>query len=189
MIRYSHVALIIPLEDSSGEAVTKHLGIVPTGVRESKGLRSSSAGVLVPHTSYCWFLDSKKDASYQPIERIHTLLEEIEPFADRLLTLDSKYRRWVDMVFHAVPQHPHGIMGEFDWLSLPADTMARISRLQLMLSYEVFWFDHPDWRLPWHKRLWRKIKSTPNTPPLQTPTSGTPAAGAPVASPPDAAVP
>lgn len=178
MLRYSHVALIIQLEDSSGEAVTKHLGITPTSIRESTGQRRLPDGTWESYTSFSWFLDSKKDASHQPIARIHALLEEVESVADRLLALDAKYRPWIDMLFHAVPQHPRGVTGEFDWLSLPAETMGRIARLQLTLSYEVFWFDHPDWRLPWHRKLWRKLKGGPEGN-LQTPSEDVPTASAP----------
>lgn len=171
MIRYSHVALLIPLSEPSGREVSEHLGVTPTMVRESTGHQSGPDGLLVPYTSHTWQLDSKKDVSHQPVARIEALLDEVELFSERLLSLDPKFHRWIDMVFHVTPQHPHGVTGEFDWLSLPHQTMGRLSRLQLDLSYESFWFDHPDWHLAWHQKLLRKLgKKAPNQAP--EPTSG-----------------
>ncbi len=165
MVRYSHVALTILVEDPGGKEVSQYLGVLPTCVRESKGFRRNrSEAPLEAYTSYTWSFDSKKDISHQPIVRIHALLDEVELFSERLLSLDAKYHRWIDMLFHVTPQHSHGITGEFDWLSLPPKTMERIAKLQLSLSYEVFWLDHPDWRLPWHKRLLRKLKRPNQSP-------------------------
>jgi hypothetical protein len=158
MIRYSHVALLIPLFEPLGREVSEFLCVTPTTIRESKGYRRGSTDELEPWTDYTWMLDSKKDVTSQPVVRLHALLDQIEEFSDRLRLLDPKYKPWIDILFHITPQHPHGIRGEFDWITLPPEMMGRMSRLQLMLSYEVMWFDHPDWRLPWYKRFLRKLR-------------------------------
>jgi len=165
MIRYSHVALMIPLFEPSGKEVSECLGATPTSIRESKIHLRGSTGALEPHACYTWMLDSDKDATHPPTVRLHALLDKIEKFADRLLLLDPKYQRWIDILLHVTPQHPHGIMGEFDWITLPPEMMGRMARLQLKLSYEVMWFNHPDWRMPWYKRLFRKLsKKEPKLP-------------------------
>ncbi len=100
-------------------------------------------------------LESELDENHQPIERIHSLIETIEQFSERLLSLEERYERWIDVLFHVTPQHSHGIQGEFDWITFPHETMGRLSALKLTISYEAMWFDHPDWKLPWYKRIFK----------------------------------
>jgi hypothetical protein len=162
MILYSHVALIIPLAGPSGDAVTEHLGISPTKIRANKGYGRLRNGSPEEIMLYAWVLDSPKDVSHEPLVRINALLDAIETFSDRLRSLDKGFRRWIDVVYHVTPQHAHGITGEFDWVTLGHQTMGRMARLELMFSYESFWFDHPDWRLTWRKRLRRLLRKEPN---------------------------
>jgi hypothetical protein len=63
----------------------------------------------------------------------------------RLRTLQTKHRPWVDIIYHNTPQYPHGVKGEFHLLMLPPDIMRRYCARDLIITYEVFWFDHPDW--------------------------------------------
>ena len=153
MITYSHVALIVSLGHESGQGVTQHLGLSPTKIRESTMQRRDDAGVMRPVGGALWMLNSPMDASHQPLERIHSLLDLVEPIGDRIATLDVKYSRWIDMVFHVRLRSEQGI--DFDWLSLPHQTMHRISTLRLNLSYEVFRFNHSQVR-PWYKRFFAK---------------------------------
>lgn len=43
----------------------------------------------------------------------------IEPFGDRLATLNERYSRSIDILYHNTPQHPHGTLGEFDMFCTP----------------------------------------------------------------------
>ncbi len=45
--------------------------------------------------------------------------------------------------------------------------MVRMANLHLMLSCEVFWFNHPDWKLPWYRKWLRKLGGAQPTAPDQ----------------------
>ncbi|MGJ8640446.1 MAG: DUF4279 domain-containing protein [Opitutaceae bacterium] len=152
MIKYSHIALIIPLQSEDGRDVTNHLELEPSQIRESKGSSWSETEGRKEHTSYSWMLESELNADHRPIDRIHNLLEQIESQKENILSLDKKYSRWIDVLFHVTPQRPHGVTGEFDWITLPHQTMRRMSDLELSISYESIWFNHPDWNRSW---LWK----------------------------------
>jgi hypothetical protein len=150
MIRYSHVSLIILCETAAeAEAITVHLGVQPSRVRESKSQSWSKEKGRAELISWCWMLDSPKSHTDADVpERLWKLAEVVEPIAEQLRTLKSAHKPWVDVVYHNTPQHPHGITGEFNWLRMPVETMRRFSNFDLSISYEVFWFDHPDWKKP-----------------------------------------
>jgi len=156
MIKYSHVRLIILCDQTGLELISNHLQTIPTGTEKSESLPPPK------ELTHSWYLDSPVDAAAgNPTTRLEGLADLIEPFGDSLITLDSKYKRFVDIVYHVTPQHVGGISGEFDWFSCPAVLMSRISGWNLDLSYESFWFDHPDWerlKHPWWERLLRRLK-------------------------------
>ena len=65
------------------------------------------------------------------------------------------------MIYLVTPQHVDGITGEFDWFRCPASLMKRISGWDPDVSYEAFWFDHPEWkrlREPWWKQMLGTLK-------------------------------
>lgn len=98
---------------------------------------------------YAWMLDSPKNhTEADPTARLYALAELIERFAPRLPSLRPRFTPWVDVVYHIVPQSPHGVTGEFDWLRMPAELMRRYGGWDLDVSYESFWFDHPEWIRP-----------------------------------------
>ena len=168
MIRYSHVSLIILCETIAvADSISVHLQIKPSRVREDKTQSWSEEHGHKEKITYAWMLDSPKSATDgDPTARLYALAELIEPFGEKLLTLDAKFKRWIDVLYHVAPQHPHGITGEFDWLRMPATLMKRLANLNLDVSYEAFWFNHPDWVSPqnrnWLKRTWRKIRGRKN---------------------------
>jgi hypothetical protein len=69
---------------------------------------------------------------------------------------------------HITPQHCHGITGEFDWFRMPAELMRRLAAWNLNMSYESFWFDHPEWsrsrRPGFFGRILQGWRSRPNKP-------------------------
>ena len=81
-----------------------------------------------------------------PTSRLEALADAIEPFAERLDLPHLNVKCCIDIVYHVTPQHVGGITGEFDWFRCPAKLMSRISGWGLDVSYESFWFDHPDWQ-------------------------------------------
>jgi len=166
MIRYSHVSLIVLCETvAEADAVTAHLGIQPTRIHESTTQSWSMKEGPAEKVSWSWTFDSPKSQTEADVpERLWALAEAIAPFAERLRTLKSAHRPWVDIVYHTTPQHPDGITGEFNWFTMPAEMMRRFSDWDLSISYEVFWFDHPDWvrpkRLGWFSRFSQWFRRT-----------------------------
>ena len=161
MLKYSHIALIIPLlkGDSTGELITQHLGISPTRIVESKSHVNNGDDTFREELSYYWYLDSPRNEDFEPVNRLHALMELIRPFIGNIQSLGSDYSKWIDMIFHVTPQYPHGITGEFNWFRLPSSIMKELGEWNIDLSHEVFWFDHPDWTKPkqnFFKKLFRK---------------------------------
>lgn len=162
MIRYSHVSLVVPCNAESAEDITSILGIQPTRVREETAQIKHDNGWR-DCTAYTWMLDSPLcHTDGEPTERLKALADTIEPVAARLPLLRPRFQPWIDIVYHTTPQHPHGVTGEFDWFRLSAELMRRYGGWELNISYEVFWFDHPNWHRPtpggWFHRLlnrWR----------------------------------
>ncbi len=163
MIRYSHVSLLIPCDAKSAATITTALGVQPTRIREDKSQGQREGGGWEEHIHHTWMLDSPKShTDGDPTARLYALADTIEPFASRLPSLRPQFRAWVDIIYHITPQHPHGVMGEFDWFRMPAELMRRYSAWDLDVSYESFWFDHPDWISPtrggWWSRLFESFK-------------------------------
>lgn len=155
MIKYSHVSLWIPCAADTAASVTHALGVQPTRIREEKVY---SGGVGIPRERrihFTWMLDSPKShADGDPTVRLYALADVIEPIASRLGALRPEFSPWVDVMYHLTPQHPHGVTGEFDWLRMPAELMRRYASWDLDVSYETFWFDHPDWIRPKPRGFW-----------------------------------
>lgn len=151
MIKYSHVRLLILSDETGLDEIQRHLTIEPSSKSKSECLPPP------PFLTHSWILDSPVDVSNgNPTARLEALADLIEPFGSQLKSLDPKYKRHIDIIYHVTPQHVGGITGEFDWFYCPATLMARISSWDLSLSYESFWFDHPDWqrlKYPWWNRL------------------------------------
>ena len=159
MIRYSHVSLIVLCDTSAeADAVTAHLGVRPTQIRESK---AQGWGPKEGHTekvSWSWTFDSPKSHTEADVpERLWILSEAIAPFAERLRPLKSAHKPWIDVIYHNTPQHPHGITSEFHCFRMPVKIMRRFSDWDLSISYEVFWFDHPEWVRPKHSGWFRRF--------------------------------
>jgi hypothetical protein len=158
MIRYSHVSLLVPCDAENAATVTELLGVQPTIVRESKTQSWREDAGWEESTNYTWTLDSPMSHTEgDPTARLYALAEVIEPFASRLPDLRLKFSAWVDIVYRVTPQHPHGVSGEFDWFRMPADLMRRFGAWDLDVSYESFWFDHPDWVRPDRQGWWSKM--------------------------------
>jgi hypothetical protein len=157
MVRYSHVSLVVPCEISEADQITDHLGLQPSRVRESKTQTRQKDHELQETIIRTWMFDSPENENANPTKRLFALADAIEPFSSRLQTLDARYKRWIDIVLHVTPQHPHGITGEFDWFTMPATLMRRLASWNLDVSYEVFWFDHPEWKKPRAQSWWQKL--------------------------------
>lgn len=164
MIRYSHVSLLISLKTKAdADLVTAHLGVQPSRVRENTLKRWSKEEGHSESVAYSWMLDSPKSAEEaDPTGRLSALADIIEPFGERLLSLDPQFRGFVDILYHVTPQHSAGITGEFDWFRMPAVLMRRYVTWNLDVSYEAFWFNHPDWVNPskgnWLQRTFRFLR-------------------------------
>lgn len=150
MIKYSHIALIIPLlkGDSTGNNITQHIGISPTRIVEFKSQVNNGDDTFREELSYSWYLDSPKNEDYEPVVRLHALMDLIRPCIENIQSLEKPYSSWIDIIFHITPQHPHGITGEFNWFRLLSSLMKELGEWNLDLSHEVFWFNHPDWTNP-----------------------------------------
>jgi hypothetical protein len=164
MIRYSHVSLLILCDSDSAATITAQLGVEPTRIRESKSRTRAADGGWQENVDYTWMFDSPKShTDGDPTARLYALADAIEPFAARLPSIRPQFKPWVDIVYHVTPQHPHGVTGEFDWFQMPAELMRRYSAWDLSVSYESFWFDHPDWirskRRGWLSGIFKSLRS------------------------------
>jgi len=151
MILYSHVSLKHICDTAAeAEAVTAHLGVQPSRIREAKSHSWSKQEGHAENISWIWMLDSPKSHTEADLpERLWALAETIQPFAERLQTIKSSHKPWVvDIIYHNTPQYPHGVKGEFHYFMLPPEIMRRFAAWDLMIGFEVFWFDHPDWVRP-----------------------------------------
>lgn len=159
MIRYSHVSLLILCKTRpEADLITAHLGVQPSRVREDKSQRWSKEAGHSEMVSYTWVFDSPKSAEDDdPTGRLLALSETIEPFSERLSTLDTQFKRFIDVVYHVTPQHASGITGEFDWFRMPALLMRRFAAWNLDVSYEAFWFNHPDWVSPIRRSFFQQV--------------------------------
>jgi len=107
-----------------------------------------------------WVFDSPKGHEEAgAIERLVALANAIEPFGNKLLSLDAKYRANVDILYHVTPQHPNHILGEFDWLNLSPTLMGQFVKWNLGISYETIWFEHPDSKNQTHKTAMQKASN------------------------------
>ena len=159
MIRYSHVSLLVSCNTAAEAAdVTASLGVQTNRVRENKTYSWSKESGRAEKISYSWMLDSPmSQTDGDPTARLYALADIIEPFASRLPSLRPRFRPWIDIIYHITPQHPHGVTGEFEWFRVPAELMRRYSAWDLDISYESFWFDHPDWARSQQRGWWNKF--------------------------------
>ena len=156
MIRYSRVSLLIPCELSDAALITEHLGVSPSEVAASTETARRSDGTMTEEVKHAWTLHAPMTADQgDPTARIWSLVEVIRPFANRLVGLDTRWNRWIDVLYHVTPQRAGGINGEFDWFRVPAGMMKLLAEWNLDISYESFWFDHPDWQAP-RRSWWRR---------------------------------
>ena len=162
MIRFSRVSLLIGCDASEVAAITAHLGVEPSEVAEHLSMARHGDDTFAEKVWHNWVLHSPMSAEQgNPTDRLFALVELIHPFRDRIVSLDSRWHRWVDVLYHVTPQHPHGVTGEFDWFNLPTTLIKAIADLNLSVSYETFWFDHPEWQRPrrsWWARLRRQAQ-------------------------------
>ena len=154
MIRDSRVSLLIPCEADEVQAITDHLGIEATEVRQSCPRVRQPDGTMAEQLWHAWSLDSPMAADAgDATSRLWALIEVIRPSGERLISLDPKWKRFIDIVYRVTPQRPDGIAGEFDWFRVPATMMRILGEWGLDVSYEVFWHNHPDWKRP-KRSLW-----------------------------------
>ena len=133
------------------DAISNHLQVEPSEVIEYDGPPPPTG------FTHCWLLNSPLGHDDgDPTARLEALADTIEPFAEQISSLPVKATSSIDIVYHVTPQHVGGITGEFDWFRCPAKLMSRVSGWGLDVSYECFWFDHPDWqriKYPWWQKL------------------------------------
>lgn len=164
MILYSHVSLLLCCKTAADAAwVTTQLDVEPTRVREDKISTWSEETGHSEKSSFTWMLDSPKGhADGDPTARLYALAEVIGLFAERLSTVRPLLDPWVDIIYHVTPNYPDRITGEFDWFRIPAEIMRRYGAWDLSISYEMFWFEHPDKKLNaqrgWLTRLIRRAR-------------------------------
>ena len=149
------------------DAISRYLAASPSDVIEYDGPPPPTG------FTHCWVFNSPVGHDDgDPTSRLKALADSIEPFSERLNLPDVNARCSIDIVYHVTPQHVGGITGEFDWFRCPAKLMSRIAGWGLDVSYECFWFDHPDWKRlkhPWWRTWFGRIIGRPNT---TTPNAG-----------------
>ncbi len=157
MIRYSHVSLRILCDAKGADIISRHLGCLPSRIDYDPNEEIPVTGL-----THAWRIDSPLGhEDGDPTARLEALVSTLEPYGKQLLTLGTAYPAWVDIIYHVTPQRADGITGEFDWFRLSAALIRRLAALNLEVSYESFWFDHPEWertREPWWHRVFRPKK-------------------------------
>jgi hypothetical protein len=155
MVRYSHVRLCIPCTIEEAPHISSQLGLEPSQVVNSQFWSRQHDGTMKENIQYTWALNFPMSAEQgDPTARLGALIELIRPFSDRLLALDQSWKRWIDILFHVTPQRSSSILGEFDWFCVPSPMMKELGAWDLSISYEMMWFNHPDWKPP-HRPWWR----------------------------------
>jgi len=161
MILRSHICLWINCKAEEASEITAQLGIEPSEIRECPITQRQPDGTMAQKDCHAWVMNSPMSAEAgDPTARLSALAEVIRPFGDRLVSLDPRWRRWIDIAYWVTPQRPTGITGEFNWFRLPVKLMKDLSNWELHLSYEVFWHDHPNWKVP-RKSWWRSPRRSP----------------------------
>lgn len=160
MIKHSHFRLSIFCDEAGLSEVREHLAVsesnelVEFGTDEELSDQQRNQLVFSHH----WHLNSPVGIEGCPTTRLEALVRAIEPFGDRLGTLDERFPRYIDVVYNVTPQHPHGILGEFDMYCTPAKLMPQLAAWNLDVHYETIWFNHPDWKTP-SSSWWKRLKS------------------------------
>jgi hypothetical protein len=86
---------------------------------------------------HSWSLDSPMSADAgDPTSRLWALIEVIRPSGERLISLDPKWERFIDIVYHVTPQRPSGITAEFDWFRMPATMMRILGEWGLVVRFK-----------------------------------------------------
>ncbi len=161
MTKYSHFRLSIVCDEAGLQEVQEHLDVPMSNELVDAGLDPEIHDPSAVPFPYHWRLNSPLGAESGSPARFEALVDAIEPFGDRLATLDERFSRLIHILYHNTPQHPHGILGEFDMFCTPAKLMPQLAAWNVSVWYETMWFDHPDWESPrtgWWKRLtnrWR----------------------------------
>ena len=157
MLKYSHVQLSITSPDGPPDEITRHLGVKPTRVREHEYTSSKSCKPSEKIRSWSWDLESPKDANHEPCARVEALLDLIKPFSERLCSLDPKFKRSIDCLFHCTHQAGEPITGQFDWLMLGPEQLKRMADLGVMFGYETMHFDEK-----WYDEHMKRKANRPN---------------------------
>ena len=119
MIRLSRVSLLIQCTALEVAEITSHLGMEPSEVVESRPRVRQPDGKMAEEVWHTWTLHSPISSDeHGPIPRLWALADFIEPFGDRLLSLDQRWKRWIDILYHVTPQRANSIAGEFNWFHL-----------------------------------------------------------------------
>ena len=93
MIKYSHVRLMILCDPTGVDEIKRHLG-----VNSSELIFDPDAEPPPTGFTHTWCLDSPMGTEGDPTARLTALADAIEKFADRLTTLDARYRRFIDIM-------------------------------------------------------------------------------------------
>ncbi len=146
---------MIHCDQAGVQAISDFLDAEPSEVIEYEGPPPPTG------FTHCWTLNSPMGhEDGDPTTRLEALADVMEPFAKKLDSLPLNAKAGIDLVYHVTPQHVGGIAGEFDWFRCPAKLMSRVSGWGLDVSYECFWFDHPDWqrlKYPWWRTLLHRL--------------------------------
>src|SRR5687767_4198193 len=115
MLLQSRVILAIQCSDPGDAAtISSHLGVQPTRVEEHRPRVRQANGEMVVTPFYAWTLDSPTPAEEgDATARLLGLVELIRPFGERLVTLDPKWVRYIDICYRRTPQEPSGLTVEF----------------------------------------------------------------------------
>ncbi len=135
MIQYSHVCLAIPCWTERPDVLSEHLGVVPTRILKEVTYQRPDNKTMEEVILSTWVLDSPSAIDASDIAgRLWGLANVIAPFAERLLRLPTRYRRWIDILYCSTPSDQCTFAERF---RVPASLLQQFGAWHLDLACEI----------------------------------------------------
>jgi hypothetical protein len=123
------------------------MGCLPSKIVESPVtiLKCDRADSKQDRVYHYWVIDSPlTEKEGNSAARLIALVDKLRPISDRLIALDPKWIRTIDIVETYRIPGLHEQVPAFDWFRVPATTMKALGEWNVELSYETFWLKQAD---------------------------------------------
>jgi hypothetical protein len=116
--------------EQSPEEISKLIGLEPSRSWATGSERSNSK---IPYDTSAWILESRLSESASLEYHLEDLLNQLEPFAGRIVALPSPHASWIEMVGYFDERYPG--------LSLDTKLLRRVSALGASLDFDFYFPD------------------------------------------------